>query len=452
MQRLRLSAQLGSGLTGALYVLDEPTIGLHPRDTGLLIRKLRALTALGSTAIVVEHDAEMIRAADYVLDLGPSGGRGGGHLMAAGDAKTVLSAISRSPTAQALNAPDVPARRIISEPPEKWITLRGARAHNLQNVEVSVPVGRMTVVAGVSGSGKSTLVRHVFYPALRRALKSGQRCAARSRQDHRGRRGEAALSVDQSPIGRTPRSVPATFLGVWDEIRKLFAELPDAKTRGYKPNRFSFNGASGGRCAACEGQGVIVSEMSFLPDVITPCEACAGTRFEAATLDVRFNGYSVGDVLHLSADEAVEVFKHHKKIRDPLATLSDLGVGYLQLGQASNTLSGGEAQRLKLATELTAGVAHEPTLYVLDEPTTGLHISDVRRLVSVLDRLVQRGDSVLVIEHQPDVITSADWVIELGPEAGRHGGRVVFEGPPSALKKARTATGTFLARGARRAA
>ncbi len=444
MQRLRLSAQLGSGLTGALYVLDEPTIGLHPRDTRRLIDNLRALTALGSTAIVVEHDAEMIRAADVVLDLGPTGGRGGGYLMAIGDADKVLTD-PHSPTAQALNAPDIPSRQIISASAEKWIELRGAKAHNLQNVSVRVPVGRMTVVAGVSGSGKSTLVRHVLYPALRRALKLVADEPLAYDKIIGANHVKRAMAVDQSPIGRTPRSVPATFLGIWDEIRKLFAALPEAQVRGYKPQRFSFNGGGGGRCQACEGQGAIVSEMSFLPDVITPCEACGGSRFEPSTLEVRFSGLSAGDVLHLSASEAVEVFANHKKIRDPLATMVDLGVGYLQLGQPSNTLSGGEAQRLKLATELTAGVAHEPTLYVLDEPTTGLHLSDVRRLISVLDRLVQRGDTLLVVEHQPDVIKSADWVIELGPEAGRDGGRVVFEGPPSALRKAKTATGKFLA-------
>jgi excinuclease ABC subunit A len=283
-----------------------------------------------------------------------------------------------------------------------------------------------------------------LYPALRKALKLVTNDPLPFSKIIGAANVKRALSVDQSPIGRTPRSVPATFLGIWDEIRKLFASLPEAQIRGYKPQRFSFNGGSGGRCQACEGQGSIVSEMSFLPDVITPCEACGGARFEPATLDVKFSGLSIGDVLHLSAEEAVEVFANHKKIRGPLATLKDLGVGYLQLGQPSNTLSGGEAQRLKLATELTAGVAHEPTLYVLDEPTTGLHLSDVRRLISVLDRLVQRGDTLLVIEHQPDVIKSADWVIELGPEAGRDGGQIVFEGTPAQLRKAKTATGRFL--------
>jgi excinuclease ABC subunit A len=303
----------------------------------------------------------------------------------------------------------------------------------------------MCVVAGVSGSGKSTLVRHVFYPALRRALK----LVAPEPGEHGAIRGhkavKRALAVDQSPIGRTPRSVPATFLGVWDEVRKLFASLPEAKTRGYGGARFSFNtAAAGGRCPACDGQGTIVAEMPFLPDVVAPCEACGGSRFEPSTLEVRYAGLSIGDVLHLPAADAAQLFANHPKIARPLATLADLGVGYVQIGQGSNTLSGGEAQRLKLAAELTAGSAHEPTVYVLDEPTTGLHLSDVRRLLGVLERLVARGDTLVVIEHHPDVVACADWVVELGPEAGERGGRVVFEGEPRKLARAKTATGRYL--------
>ncbi len=453
MQRLRLSAQLGSGLTGALYVLDEPTIGLHPRDTKRLIANLRALVDTGSTVLVVEHDAEMILAADHLTDLGPSGGRNGGHIVAEGPAASVL-ADPRSPTAQALRETgrvDRPKRPMA----DAWIELRGARANNLRNVDFRVPVGRMCVVAGVSGSGKSTLVRHVFYPALRRALG----LVSPEPGEHTSLKGhkvvKRALAVDQSPIGRTPRSVPATFLGVWDEVRRLFASLPEAKMRGYTPARFSFNTPSmksakagkmgGGRCPVCEGQGIIVAEMPFLPDVIAPCEACGGSRFEPSTLEVRFAGLSIGDVLHLPAADAAQIFANHRKIARPLATLADLGVGYVQIGQGSNTLSGGEAQRLKLAAELTAGTAHEPTIYVLDEPTTGLHISDVRRLLGVLERLVARGDTLVIIEHHPDVIASADWVVELGPEAGEEGGRIVFEGEPRKLVRAKTATGRVLA-------
>ena len=475
MQRLRLSAQLGSGLTGALYVLDEPTIGLHPRDTRALLKNLRALVDTGSTVIVVEHDAETIRAADHVIDLGPSGGRGGGHIVAQGPAADVLSD-PRSPTGRALLETAV-APRPTRPRPECWLELTGARAHNLKDVTFRIPTGRMVVVAGVSGSGKSTLVRRIFYPALRRALdlvteepglheairSVGELPAAASEGPRAGYPGAArrgakgakpgdvrrvvarALAVDQSPIGRTPRSVPATFLGIWDDIRRLFASLPDAKARGYTAARFSFNTASGGRCPACDGQGSLVSEMAFLPDVVSPCEACRGARFEPATLDIRYNGLDIGEVLHLSAEDAAKVFHAHRRIARPLETLSDLGVGYVQLGQGSNTLSGGEAQRLKLAAELTAGSAHEPTVYVLDEPTTGLHVSDVRRLVTVLERLVVRGDTLVIIEHHPDVIASADWVIELGPGAGEAGGKIVFEGPPGRLVKAKTATGKYLA-------
>jgi excinuclease ABC subunit A len=462
MQRLRLSAQLGSGLTGALYVLDEPTIGLHPRDTRRLLTNLRQLADMGSTVLVVEHDAETIRAADHVVDLGPGGGRNGGHVVAEGPAASVLSD-PRSPTARALQETarlERPARPMA----DAWIELSGARAHNLRDVTFRVPVGRMCVVAGVSGSGKSTLVRHVFYAALRRALglvapEPGEFGSLKGTKAVR-----RALAVDQSPIGRTPRSVPATFLGVWDEVRKLFASLPDAKTRGYSPARFSFNTpsvkaasdkkkgrkgpqAGGGRCPVCEGQGTIIAEMPFLPDVVAPCDACAGARFEPSTLEVRYNGLSIGDVLRLPAEDAAQVFAHHRKIAKPLATLTDLGVGYLQIGQGSNTLSGGEAHRLRLAAELTAGSAHEPTVYVLDEPTTGLHLTDVKRLLTVFERLVERGDTLVIVEHHMDVIASADWVIELGPEAGDKGGRIVFEGEPRKLARAKTATGKVLAGG-----
>ncbi len=443
MQRLRLSAQLGSGLTGALYVLDEPTIGLHPRDTRRLIDNLRALTASGSTVLVVEHDADTIRAADHLIDLGPSGGRAGGQIIAAGPAADVL-AQADSPTAQAIAEP-IRAWRTTLAPPKHELVLTGARAHNLKDVTLRIPLGRMTVVAGVSGSGKSTLVRRVLYPALRRALGLVADAPGAHGKLTGHQHVQRALAVDQSPIGRTPRSVPATFLGIWDELRKLFAGLPEAKIRGYSAARFSFNTPKGGRCPACEGQGAIVSEMAFLPDVVSPCETCGGTRFEPATLEITYAGRSIGDVLHLSAEEAAEVFVAHPKIARPLATLRDLGVGYLQLGQGSHTLSGGEAQRLKLAAELTAGSAHEPTVYVLDEPTTGLHLSDARRLVAVLDRLVARGDTLVIVEHHPDVIASADHVIELGPDGGTAGGTIVYEGTAAKLGRAKTATGRFFA-------
>jgi excinuclease ABC subunit A len=442
LQRLRLSAQLGAGLTGALYVLDEPTIGLHPRDTRRLVDNLRALVETGSTVLVVEHDAETIRAADHLVDLGPGGGRHGGRIVAQGPAAEVL-ADPRSPTARALLSP-AGVLRVQRPPSNQHLELHGAREHNLKGAHLRVPLGRMTVVCGVSGSGKSTLVRRVFYPALREALglvtePPGAFDGLRGHEHVR-----RALAVDQSPIGRTPRSVPATFLGVFDEIRRLFASLPDAKARGFDAARFSFNTPKGGRCPACEGQGVIVAEMAFLPDVAAPCETCGGSRFESATLDVRYAGHSIGDVLRLTAEEATAVFAAHRKIARPLETLVALGVGYLALGQSSATLSGGEAQRLKLAAELTALATHERTVYVLDEPTTGLHLADARLLIAALDGLVERGDTLVVVEHHPEVIRCADWVVELGPEAGTRGGEIVFEGTPEALLRADTATARAL--------
>ncbi|MBI2394657.1 MAG: excinuclease ABC subunit UvrA [Deltaproteobacteria bacterium] len=454
MQRLRLAAQLGSGLTGALYVLDEPTIGLHPRDTARLIGNLRALVDTGSSVLVVEHDVDTIKSADHLVDLGPTGGRGGGHVIAHGAPALVL-AHPESPTGHALrtmDAPRPPARSSLrastggeatDDVPK--LVLRGARGHNLKGVDLEIPVGRMTVVAGVSGSGKSTLIRQVFYPALRKALKL-EAPAPLPHLSLTGHKNVArAIAVDQSPIGRTPRSVPATFLGIFDPIRKLFAATPEAQVRGFGPARFSFNTANGGgRCAACDGQGMVVSEMSFLPDVVTPCEACGGLRYEPSTLDVKFHGRSIGEVLQLTAREACELFAAHPSIHRSLRILDDLGVGYLALGQGSNTLSGGEAQRLKLAAELAETARHLPSVYVLDEPTTGLHMSDVRKLLDVMQRLVARGDTLVVIEHHPDVIASADRVVELGPEGGNAGGVIVAAGTPAEVAKAKTATGKVL--------
>ena len=445
MQRLRLAAQLGSGLTGALYVLDEPTVGLHPRDTGRLLQNLRKLADMGSTVLMVEHDADTIRAADHLIDLGPSGGRGGGRIVAQGPPAQVL-ADPASPTARALAGElAIASARPCRGDAAEAIELTGARANNLHVATLRVPLGRMVVVAGVSGSGKSTLIRHVLYPAVRKALG----LVTPEPGPHDGLRFPVglvrAVAVDQSPIGRTPRSVPATFLGVWDEVRKLYASSPEAQVLGFGQARFSFNSAAaGGRCPVCGGNGVIAHEMSFLPDVTTPCEACGGSRFEPATRDVRYLGLSIGEVLDLTAEEAAQIFAAHKRIRAPLETMCDLGVGYLHLGQGSHTLSGGEAQRLKLASELTAGSRHEPTLYVLDEPTTGLHLADVARLITVLDRLVERGDTLVIIEHHPAVIASADHVVELGPEGGIGGGRIVAAGTPREIASRKTATGAVL--------
>lgn len=443
MQRLRLAAQLGTGLTGALYVLDEPTIGLHPSDTARLLDNLRRLVDTGSTVVVVEHDADTIRAADHLIDLGPKGGSEGGQVMASGTPANVL-ATPTSPTGQALSRP--PALRAQRPVPKNasFVELKGAELHNLKNVDLKIPVGYFTVVAGVSGSGKSTLVRSVLLPAVRDKLGLVTEPAG----PHRGLKGlgplRRALAVDQSPIGRTPRSVPATFLGIWDDIRKIFAQSPDARVEGFGPARFSFNTQGGGRCDDCGGMGTITHEMSFLPDVVTPCSTCGGQRFEPRTLKVRYQGLSIGDVLDLTAHEASEFFKHHPRVAHPLATLSDLGADYITLGQGSHTLSGGEAQRLKLAAELTATVRHEPTLYVLDEPTTGLHLADVEKLMKVLDRLVERGDTLVVIEHHPEVIAGADWLVELGPGSGAMGGKIVAEGAPRTLAKRKTKTAAVL--------
>lgn len=444
IQRLRLAAQLGAGLTGALYVLDEPTIGLHPRDTDRLIKNLRSLVATGSTVLMVEHDEDAIRAADYLIDLGPEGGRGGGNLLGAGPPKIVLGGASAlgSETARVLTSPEL--ERAKREIGETAVELSGATLHNLKGGDIRVPRGLFTVVAGVSGSGKSSLVRGVLLPAVQRTLglagpEPGSHVHLRVASSIR-----RALAVDQSPIGRTPRSVPATFLGIFDEIRGIFAQSPEAQVRGLNKARFSFNTAQGGRCTTCDGQGSLSHEMSFLPDVVTVCPACAGLRFDARTLEVRYLELNIGEVLALTAQEAVEVFASHPRIRRPLEVLVELGAGYIQLGQGSNTLSGGEAQRLKLAAELAAGARHEPTLYVLDEPTTGLHLTDVRKLITVLERLVERGDTLVVIEHHPDVIRNADWLIELGPEGGPAGGRVVYQGTLAGAARARTPTLDYL--------
>ncbi|HEU4577865.1 MAG TPA: excinuclease ABC subunit UvrA [Polyangiaceae bacterium] len=444
MQRLRLAAQLGAGLTGALYVLDEPTIGLHPKDTERLLGNLRRLVDLGSTVLVVEHDADTVRAADHLIDMGPSGGSEGGRILCAGSAQQVL-ANPVSPTGQVLSRPPV-LRKPTPGQADHFLTLEGAREHNLKNVDLRLPLGRMSVIAGVSGSGKSTLVRKVLLPAVREALGLVSEPAGKHRTLSGHEQLMRAVSVDQSPIGRTPRSVPATFLGIWDPIRKLFAASSDAMVAGFDATRFSFNSASGGgRCEQCNGMGAITHEMSFLPDVVQACPSCGGQRFEPRTLGVRYRGHSIADVLALPAARAAELFANHPKIAQPLQTLCDLGTGYITLGQGSHTLSGGEAQRLKLADELTAGARHEPTLYVLDEPTTGLHLSDVARLMNVLDRLVARGDTLVIIEHHPWVIAGADYVVELGPTGGEGGGHKVAEGTPAELARGRTPTGRVIA-------
>ncbi len=421
-QRIRLAAQLGSNLRGVCYILDEPTIGLHPRDNRMLLDTLHKLEAKGNTVVVVEHDEDTIRRAEHIVDLGPGAGVNGGRLIAEGTIKDIVRS-KESVTGQSLREP---LRHPLHEPrtgKTSFIEITGATLHNLKNLSVKIPLGRLVCVTGVSGSGKSTLVRDVLY---RQVKSSSMR----------------ALEVDQTPIGKTPRSCPATYIGFWDDIRRLFANIPEAKMRGYSASRFSFNTAEG-RCPECEGQGVKKIEMSFLPDVTVHCEVCAGKRFTAETLDVKWKDKNIGEVLAMNVDEAVEFFSAHRQIHRGLALLQEVGLGYLTLGQQSPTLSGGEAQRIKLVTEL-AKANYITTLYILDEPTIGLHMADVEKLIRVLHRLVDAGNTVVVIEHNLDVIAEADWIIDLGPEGGDGGGRIVAEGTPATITKAKAHTGEFL--------
>jgi excinuclease ABC subunit A len=443
MQRVRLAAQLGSGLTGLLYVLDEPTIGLHPRDTGKLVGALRGLVDRGNSVLVVEHDSDVIRSADHVIDVGPGGGKRGGSILAEGSPTFVMTRPDSITGRSIARSADVPAERRSCRDVSRLI-VRGARGHNLRGLDASFPLGRLVAVTGVSGSGKSTLVRRMLLPAVRSALGLVEEQPGLHVDRIDGLTNlKRAVMVDQSPIGRTPRSVPATYVGVWDELRRLFAKTPEARARGYGPSRFSFNVAHAGRCPTCDGNGLLTVEMAFLPDVHLPCETCDGMRFTRETLAPLVHGASVGGLLRMEIEDAAKTLAAIPKVARPLELLTELGLGYLELGQPSSTLSGGEAQRLKLVAELGTS-ASGPTLYVLDEPTTGLHREDVARLIRVLNRFVERGDTVIVVEHQLDVILSADWVIDLGPEGGDAGGRIVAEGPPESVAKSDTHTSRAL--------
>ncbi|HET7298757.1 MAG TPA: excinuclease ABC subunit UvrA, partial [Burkholderiales bacterium] len=430
-QRIRLAAQLGSNLRGVCYILDEPTIGLHHRDNRILLDVLETLEAKGNSLVVVEHDEDTIRRAQHVVDLGPGAGRLGGSVVAAGDAEELM-ANPDSITGRFLKEPlrhPLQPRRPVSKK-DNSLELQRANLHNLKNIDVRIPLGRLIAVTGVSGSGKSTLARDVLYSSLHERRPIG--CRSISGREHV----ERVLEVDQTPIGKTPRSCPATYVGFWDSIRKLFADTAEARVRGWSASRFSFNTA-GGRCEACEGQGLKRIEMSFLPDVRVMCEACGGARFNPETLQVRLRGKTVGEVLAMSVDEAVEFFAAHPSIHRCLRLLQDVGLGYLTLGQQSPTLSGGEAQRIKLVYELSK-TNNSHTLYVLDEPTVGLHMADVEKLIRVLHRLVAAGNTAVVIEHNLDVIAEADWIVDLGPEGGDGGGRVVFQGVPENLTAGHT--------------
>ncbi len=445
-QRVRLATGIGSGLVGVLYLLDEPSIGLHPRDNDRLIAALRDLQQQGNTVVVVEHDEALMRTSDQLIDMGPGAGRLGGRLVAQGTPDTVAK-LADSLTGAYLSgrqAIPIPGQR---RPPAKTrvLQLSGATAHNLQDIDADIPLGLFVCVSGVSGSGKSSLVVDTLARALARKLHGAETRPAPYRSLRGVNQLDRLVEVDQSPIGRTPRSNPATYTGVWDDIRRVFAGTKQARQRGYAAGRFSFN-AKGGRCQACEGQGVRRIAMNFLPDLEVTCPVCHGARFNRQTLSIRYRERSIADVLAMSIQEAAEFFENHESIRRVLATLADIGLGYLTLGQPSTQLSGGEAQRIKLATELSRGGAGH-TLYILDEPTTGLHSDDIRRLLAVLNRLVDQSNSVLVIEHNLDVIKTADWVIDLGPEGGAGGGRIVAVGAPEEIAGcAESHTGQFLRR------
>ena len=443
-QRIRLATQIGSGLVGVAYILDEPSIGLHQRDNDKLLATLLHLRDLGNTLIVVEHDEDTMRAADFIVDVGPGAGEHGGEIVATGTAKQIM-ANKKSITGQYLSGKlriPIPKER---RKPTGWLTVKGARANNLKNIDVDIPLGIMTVVTGVSGSGKSSLVNEILYKALAKKLNRARTIPG----DHDGIEGveqlDKIIAIDQSPIGRTPRSNPATYTGVFDQIRDLFAATQDAKMRGYKKGRFSFN-VKGGRCEACSGDGIIKIEMHFLPDVYVPCEVCGGKRYNHETLEVKYKGKSIYDVLNMTVEEALKFFENVPSISRKIQTLYDVGLSYIRLGQPSTQLSGGEAQRIKLATELSKRSTGK-TIYILDEPTTGLHFADVHKLVEILRKLSDGGNTVVVIEHNLDVIKTADYIIDIGPEGGDGGGTVIAKGTPEEVTKSPVSyTGKYIKR------
>ena len=431
-QRIRLATQIGSGLVGVAYILDEPSIGLHQRDNDKLLKTLKHLKDLGNTLIVVEHDEDTMYAADHIIDIGPGAGDHGGEVIAEGTAEEIMKvpeSITGAYLSGRLSIPVPKSRRI----PTGFLKVKGARENNLKNIDVDIPLGVFTCVTGVSGSGKSSLVNEILYKHLAKSLNRARILAG----DHDGIDGieqlDKVINIDQSPIGRTPRSNPATYTGVFDQIRDLFASTPDAKLRGYSKGRFSFN-VKGGRCEACSGDGILKIEMNFLPDIFVPCEVCGGKRYNRETLEVRYKGKTIYDVLEMRVEEAVKFFENVPSIRKKIETLNDVGLSYLKLGHPSTLLSGGEAQRIKLATELSRRSTGK-TIYILDEPTTGLHFADVHKLIEILQRLTEGGNTVLVIEHNLDVIKTADYLIDIGPEGGDKGGTVVAQGTPEEVAK-----------------
>ena len=441
-QRIRLATQIGSGLVGVLYILDEPSIGLHQRDNARLIETLKRLRDIGNTLIVVEHDEETIMSADHVVDIGPGAGEHGGRVIAEGTPLEIMEN-PESITGRYLSRVEsihVPERR---HPPNgNYVTVKGARQNNLKGIDVKFPLGVFTCITGVSGSGKSTLINDVLYKGVNGKLSRKNMLAGKHDEITGIDNLDKVIIIDQSPIGRTPRSNSATYTGVFTYIREIFAQTLAAKNRGYKPGRFSFN-VKGGRCEACSGDGIIKIEMHFLADVYVPCEVCQGKRYNRETLDVRYKGKNIAEVLDMTVEESLEFFKNIPKIHKKLKTLDDVGLGYIKLGQPATTLSGGEAQRVKLAKELSRQSTGK-TLYILDEPTTGLHFADIKKLLDVLGRLRDSGNTVLVIEHNLDVIKTADYIIDLGPEGGDEGGYVVAEGTPEEIAKGRSYTGNYL--------
>ncbi len=441
-QRIRLATQIGTQLVGVLYILDEPSIGLHQRDNFKLIKSLQNLRDIGNSVIVVEHDKEMMLSSDYILDVGPGPGLHGGHIVAEGSPEEFLKK-------ESLTADFLKNKLRIELPKERrkangsWIELTGAKGNNLKNVTLRLPLGTMVCITGVSGSGKSTLIHETLYPILNHHIYGSKKEPMRYDKVSGIEHIDKVVEVDQSPIGRTPRSNPATYTGVFSEIRTLFTNMPEAKIRGYKPGRFSFN-VKGGRCETCEGAGLKTIEMDFLPTVYVPCETCKGKRYNRETLEVRFKGKSISDVLEMTVEQGVEFFQNQPKIHRKLKVLNDVGLGYITLGQHATTLSGGEAQRVKLATELSKKDTGK-TLYILDEPTTGLHFQDIIHLLDVLQILVSKGNTVLIIEHNLDVIKVADYIIDLGPEGGEKGGEIICEGTPEEIaKEPRSYTGQYL--------